>query len=55
MGVVQQPLLKYVREGMTVYDRRGNKIGKVSLVYSSANEHQPEGVHCPAGNNTDAT
>jgi hypothetical protein len=47
MSAVQHQLLKYAREGMTVYDRRGNKIGKVSFMHSGANEYQPEGIDLP--------
>ncbi len=43
MNAVQAPLLKYAEEGMTVYDRQGNKIGKVSLVYAGPDDYLPAG------------
>jgi hypothetical protein len=40
-------LLNYVQEGMDVYDRRGNKIGKVGLVFSGADEYETGGADQP--------
>lgn len=49
MSTMQQQLLKDVQEGMTVYDHRGHKIGKVNLVYLGANAAFPGAIGLPAG------
>ncbi len=43
MNAVQSQLLKYAQEGMTVYDRQGNKLGKVSMVYAGPEDYMPTG------------
>lgn len=43
MSTIGKQLVDYVHEGMTVYDRRGDKVGKVSLVFSGVHELLPEG------------
>ena len=37
MSAVQQKLVTFVEEGMTVIDRQGKKIGKVSLAFPGTN------------------
>lgn len=43
MNIIGKRLIEYVQEGMKVYDRQGEKVGKVNLVYSGAYEYLPEG------------
>jgi hypothetical protein len=47
MNAVESQLIKYAQEGMTVYDRQGNKIGKVSLVYAGPDDYMSAGSGLP--------
>ncbi len=43
MNILGKRLIDYVREGMKVVDRRGNRVGEVTLVFSGAYEFLPQG------------